>query len=162
MTWRTFAALWLTILAGCASQQGPLVDSVPWYPSANEQGDPIFAVFEGRIPCAGRQPAGCNKIKVGLAIYRDSRSRTLTSYKLTRVYVAETEEGHRVLESGTMQIARGIKLDSTATVYRLDENVPEEFSAYWAIGTDILFILDSDLSPRAGTAGWSYVLNRTR
>jgi len=35
-------------------------------------------------------------------------------------------------------------------------------AVFWAIGQDILFILDQDGGPRVGNAGYGYALNRTR
>jgi len=59
-------------------------------------------------------------------------------------------------------IGRGTKLDPNAAIVSLDEQVPPEFRVYWVVDEDILFLLDQDLSPKVGTASWSYVLNRTR
>jgi hypothetical protein len=42
-----------------------------------------------------------------------------------------------------------------------NERTVNESRAFWAIG-DILFILESDLGPRVGTAGHGYARNRTR
>jgi hypothetical protein len=143
------------------SQQRQSTFPEPWYPSANENGDPIFAVFEGRIPCTGPELIGCDKIKVALVLYQNSQSKTPTTFKLARVYVATSPEGRRLVVDGTLTVTHGTKLDPNATVYLLDASAPREFQAYWSIGQDILFILDGDLNPRVGTAGWSYVLNRT-
>ena len=116
----------------------------------------------GRIPCEDSEQIGCDKIKVALVLYQGSKSKTPTTYKLARVYVATSPEGNRVVVDGALTVTQGTKLDPNATVYRLDANVPREFRAYWFIGENILFILDKELSPKVGTAGWSYVLNRTR
>jgi hypothetical protein len=78
------------------------------------------------------------------------------------VYVAEEPEGARIVTDGIWSITKGTKLDPNAVVYNLDFNAPEEFRAFWAIGDDILFVLDQNLSPRVGTAGYGYALNRTR
>jgi hypothetical protein len=161
MTARIVRVLLLLTLSGCMYQQRHSTIPEPWYPSANENGDPIFAVFEGRIPCTDPELIGCDKIKVALVLYQDSHSKIPTTYKLARVYVATSPEGSRVVVDGALTVTHGTKLDPNATVYRLDASAPREFQAYWSIGQNILFILDNDLNPRVGTAGWSYVLNRT-
>ena len=60
-------------------------------PGDNARGDPVFAVFESRIPCAD-----CEKIKFALALYRDRDTQAPTTYKLARVYVAKTDD--RIVE----------------------------------------------------------------
>jgi hypothetical protein len=119
-------------------------------------------VFEGRIPCADPARAGCEKIKVALVVYHDKESQQLTTYKLARIYVAAAPEGNREVVSGALNVARGTRLHADETVYQLDAAAPKEFQNYWLIGDDILFLLDDALKPMVGTAGWSYVLNRTR
>ena len=161
MTARIIRVLLLVTLSGCMYQQRYPTIPEPWYPSANENGDPIFAVFEGRIPCTDPEQIGCEKIKIALVLYHGSKSKAPTTYKLARVYVATSPEGSRVVVDGALTVTHGTKLDPNATVYRLDASAPREFQAYWAIDQNILFILDKDLNPKVGTAGWSYVLNRT-
>jgi hypothetical protein len=133
----------------------------PWYPATNEHGDPVAGVFEGRVPCVEPGLVDCEKIKVALVLYRDERSHALTTYRLARVYVADSPEGRRVVVAGAAATVRGTKLDPRATVIQLDEQAPQEFRRYWAVDENILFLLDGDLGPRVGTAAWSYVLNRT-
>jgi hypothetical protein len=157
---RVFCLLIFLGLSACASAKRDAPAFNPWYPATTDNGDTLLAVFEGRIPCVEPELAGCDKIKVALALYRHGTSETPTSYKLARVYVAANPEGARMTVGGAVSVSRGTKLDPSATVYRLDENAPLEFQAYWVIGQDILFILDKDLNPRVGTASWSYVLNR--
>jgi hypothetical protein len=159
---RIAGVLWLCILSGCAVEQPGSTLPERWYPPTNDRGDPIFAVFEGRIPCTDSKLSGCDKIKVALALYRDTKSQAPTTYKLARVYVATSPEGARSVVDGAWTVTRGMKLNPGAAVYRLDAGAPPEFRAYWSIGEDILFVLDKDMSPRVGTAGWSYVLNRTQ
>jgi NlpE N-terminal domain len=154
--------LLVVAVAGCESQPGISTVSEPWYPSTNERGDPILAVFEGRVPCADPEYVKCEKIKVALVLYHEGTSRKPTTYKLARVYVAASPEGSRVVVDGAWTITKGTKLDPAAPVYKLDASAPQEFRSYWVIDRDILFILDEDLSPRVGTASWSYVLNRIR
>jgi hypothetical protein len=153
---QAIAALVSLTLAACSALQGPPAAPEPWYPATSENGDPVFAVFESRIPCAD-----CERITVALVLYRDRQTQAPTMYKLARVYVAKSPED-RIVSGGTWSVARGTKLDPRATVYQLDSNAPREFQFYWAIGQDILFILDPALSPKVGTAGYGYALNRTR
>lgn len=134
----------------------------PWYPATNENGDPVDGVFEGRVPCTEPGLVDCEKVKVALALYRDRRSKALTTYRLARVYVATSPEGSQSIVAGAAMTARGTKLDPNATVIRLDEKAPREFREYWVVDENILFLLNQDLGPRVGTASWSYVLNRTR
>jgi len=157
-----FAVLLLLAAQGCAQPSRDPARLEHWYPSANEQGDALAAVFEGRIPCSRPELAGCDKVKVSLALYGKGHPDPPTTYKLALVYVAADPEGSRLVVSGSASVVRGTGLDPLATVYRLDARAPSELQAYWLIGKDILFVLDERLNPRVGTAGWSYVLNRTR
>jgi hypothetical protein len=156
------AVLLLGGLSGCTQPQPQPTALKPWYPAVNENGDTLFRVFEGRIPCVDPARVGCEKIKVALAIYQHSPSKALTTYKLARVYVGTSSDGDRMVASGALTTTRGTKLHPEAVVYRLDGSVPKEFQSYWLIGDDILFLLDENLKPRVGTASWSYVLNRIR
>lgn len=143
-------------LGGCSHVQSSPPVIQPWYPGVNERGDPALGVFESRIPCSD-----CEKIKFALALYGNNKTRASGTYKLARVYVAKSPEGRTVVD-GTWTATRGTRLDPDAVVYQLDGNAPEEFRYFWAIGDDILFILDRDLGPRVGTAGYGYALNRIR
>jgi len=156
-----FAALLVLAAQGCTQPSRDPAQLKPWYPSSNEQGDALVAVFEGRIPCSRPELAGCDKVKVSLALYGKGHPDPPATYKLALVYVAAEPEGSRLVVSGAASLARGTALDPLATVYRLDASAPRELQAFWLIGKDILFVLDERLNPRVGTAGWSYVLNRT-
>jgi hypothetical protein len=143
------------IITGCGNlTETPAATFAPWYPSVNENGDPVFAVFESRIPCAD-----CEVIKFSLVLYWDQETKTPTTYEMARVYVGKGND--RTINKGTWTITAGTKLDPQAVVYQLNSNAPEEFLSFWAIGRDILFILDQDMNPRVGTAAWSYALNKT-
>jgi hypothetical protein len=154
-------ALVAMALAACAEPQTPPAVS-PWYPAVDEQGNTLMAVYEGRIPCNQAAMKGCDKIKVALVLYHDRLTQAPATYKLARVHVAESPAGNRQVVSGRWHLTQGAKLDPAAQVYRLDGAAPEEFRAYWAIGHELLLMLDADLNPRVGTASWSYTLNRTR
>lgn len=159
---RIVGALLMVSLPACMLQQHSPTVVDPWYPTANENGDPVAGVFEGRVPCAKPGFANCEKVKVALALYRDSRSNALTSYRLACVYVAAGPEGSQLIVAGAAMTTRGTKLDPNATVIWLDEKAPQELRAYWVVDENILFLLNQDFSPKVGTASWSYVLNRTR
>ena len=145
----------VSIASGCNSQPTTPATVEPWYPATNENGDEVFAVFESRIPCND-----CEKIKLALALYVDSETKLPTTFQMARVYVGKGND--RTINTGTWTITQGTSLDSQAVVYQLDTNAPEEFQYFWAIGEDILFILDQDMNPRVGTAGYSYALNRVQ
>jgi len=145
----------LILATGCNTQPDTPATVEPWYPATNKNGDEVFAVFESRIPCDD-----CEKIKFALALYEDSKTQQPTTYQMARVYVAKGND--RTINTGTWTIIRGTSLDSQAVVYRLDANAPDEFQYFWVIGKDILFILDQEMNPRVGTAGYSYALNRIR
>lgn len=159
---RMVGALLMISLSACMHQQRSPIAIEPWYPTTNENGDPVAGVFEGRVPCIEPGFVNCEKIKVALALYRDRRSGALTTYRLARVYVATRPEGSLLIATGAAMTARGTKLDPNATVIRLDEKAPEAFRAYWVVDENILFLLNQDFGPKVGTASWSYVLNRTR
>lgn len=141
-------------LSGCSTSTNITPTFAPWYPSVNENGDPLLAVFESRIPCAD-----CNTIKFGLALYRDRETKAPTTYRMSRLFVGKGND--RTVNEGIWTITHGTKLDSQAVVYQLDSNAPTEYRSYWAIGQDILFLLDQDMSPRVGDGGYSYALNKT-
>lgn len=143
------------ILSGWTGHEKAFAQTETWYPSVNEDGDPVFAVFGSRVPCSD-----CERLKFALVLYRDRKTHTPTTYRMARVYVGKGDD--RIVNQGTWSIIHGTRLDSQAVVYRLDGQAPEEFRHFWAIGDDILFILDRNLSPRVGDAGYSYALNRTR
>ncbi|MBI5873759.1 MAG: copper resistance protein NlpE N-terminal domain-containing protein [Candidatus Omnitrophica bacterium] len=156
-----FIASILVMMSGCSYFKKAPAAFDPWYPSANENGDPVFAVFEGRIPCMGQMAIpDCNKIKVGLALYQNAQTQLPTTYLLARVGVGTGND--RITNAGNLTLTHGTVLDPQAVVYQLDTNAPQEFRSYWVIGRDILFMLDQDRNPRVGDAAYSYVLNRMK
>jgi hypothetical protein len=152
----TVAVLMSLFLSGCGNVQDSRATPEPWCQPVNDDGDPVFAVFESRIPCAD-----CERIKLALALYRDSETEAPTTYKLARVYVGKSPED-RIVVDGAWTITQGTKLDPNAIVYQLDADAPLEFRSFWAIGQDIVFVLDQNRSPRVGTASYSFALNRMR
>lgn len=133
----------------------------PWYPLQNEAGDPAVADFENHIPCVtiDDQPIEkCDRMKFGLVLYRDAKTQAPTTYIMSRVQVGVNSE--RLVNKGTWEVTRGNEIDAQAVGYKLDNNAPKEFRSFWAIGDDILFILDQDMKPRVGDAAYGYALNR--
>lgn len=122
---------------------------------ANRYGDPLFGVFESKVPCED-----CSAIKIGLALYRDDETWAPTTYKLVRVYVGKSDEQH--VNEGVWMVDGEVEGYPDAVVYRLDSRAPDEYKSLWAINDDLLLILDEDGKPRVGNAGFGYILNRTR
>jgi hypothetical protein len=141
------AILWL------AQPAQPIVFPA-WYPLTNDDGDAAFADFENHTPCDVDQ---CDRLKFGIVLYRDAAGEP-TTYLMSRVHVAVSDD--RTVNIGTWSIEQGTALDPDATVYRLNDGAPAEFDLFWAIGDDILFILDEDRAPRVGDAAYGFALNR--
>ena len=162
-----FSSLVLLSLTACGtiqSLQGPTPTIVPWYPSTNEAGDTIFAVYSNRIPCAecDLEPGPASKIKVELVLYGDPATGEPTTYALARVYPGADGPEDRMETFGTWTITQGAGSDPDDPVYLLDANSPQQFRRYLVLSEDILFILDDDGYPLPGDGFYSYTLNRTR
>jgi hypothetical protein len=148
------------ILWGSAASAPPSVtDFPPWYATENARGDPAAADFEAHVPCAidaVPEPA-CQRVKLGLVLYRDAATGEPSTYVMSIVRVGVSDE--REVRQGEWQIETGTALDAEATVYRLG-GAPDLLTEYWAVGEDLLLILDGDRSPRVGDAAYGYTLNR--
>ena len=131
----------------------------PWYPAANDAGDPAFVDFENHVPCEidDSPVESCQRVKFSLVLYRDPESKEPTTYVMSRIRVGVSDD--REVNEGTWSIGRGTALDPEATVYRLDTGAPEGLDVYWPIGDEILFVLDEQLMPRVGDAAYGYALN---
>ena len=131
-----------------------------WYPLANEAGDPAVADFATRVPCTIDDPPAptCQRVKFSVVLYSDEASGEPSTYLISiiRVGVSDARETHE----GTWTVGQGTALDARATTYELDDGAPEHLRAYWAIGDDILFLLDEDRMPRVGDTGYGYALSR--
>ncbi len=136
----------LITLSACGSATEATATLSPWYPSVNENGDPVSVVYEGRVPCDD-----CQVLKIGLALYRDQDTNEPSTYELSRVHVGKGND--RTVNKGSWQITSGTSLDPQAVVYQLDENAPREYRSFWVIGEDILFILDEDMSSQGWDGG---------
>jgi hypothetical protein len=126
----------------------------PPYPEVNADGDPILAVFEGRIPCA---VANCEKLKVGLVLYQSRKAKSPTTYWLG---IIGTNGNDRIVTQGTWTIRRGAKEYPEAVVWELDSNAPLDLRYYWRVDENILLPLDQSMSPKVGNAAWGYMLSR--
>ena len=122
--------------------------------------DPPFVDFEAHVPCTidPVPDPDCQRVKFGLVLYRDPVTHEPSTYVMSIVRVAVSDD--REVHQGEWRTESGTALDPDATVYRLD-GVPEHLSAYWAVGDDLLLMLDGDGMPRVGDAGYSYTLNST-
>lgn len=150
------------MLVACAEDSSTAGAPSPWYPRVNAAGDPVFAVFESRLPCLDEQALatpGCERVKLALVLYRNPRTAAPTTYLMSRIYVGGGDR--RYLNEGNWTIDSGIKKDAHARVYELDANAPADFRSYWVISSDIIFVLDRTRAPRLGDAGHGYALNRT-
>ncbi len=142
----------ISIISCKKDQDDPLTH---WYPETNANGDSVMGEFGSRVPCAD-----CERLKFSLVIYEDAITKLPTTYLMGRVYVGRDEE--RITNSGEIRIIYGTSLDPAHIVYELTSGAPPEFRWFWKVDENILFILDSTLSPRVGDAGYGYALNRIR
>ena len=70
----------------------------PAYPAVNAQGDPIFAVYEGRTPCPDCQTA--QMVKMQLVLYHNRETATPTTYWLGLSKWAKATSGGSIKEAG--------------------------------------------------------------
>src|SRR5262249_18343002 len=83
----------------------------PPYPQVNAAGDPILAVFEGRIPCSSPP---CERRKVGLVLYQHAATRSPSTYWLGLVGLTGND---RIVIQGTWTIHKGARDFPEAVVY---------------------------------------------
>jgi hypothetical protein len=126
----------------------------PPYPQLNAAGDPIRAVFEGRIPCSS---PNCERRKVGLVLYEHAATRTPTTYWLGLIGLTGND---RIVIQGTWTIRQGVKDFPEAVVYELDASAPDDLQRHWRASEDVLLPLDQSMRPLAGNAAWGYMLSR--
>jgi len=127
----------------------------PSYPQFNAAGDPILAVFEGRLPC---DAPNCELRKVGLVLYERSAPEAPSTYWLGIVGVGLGND--RTVIQGTWTVRSGVKDFPEAMVYELDANAPDDLQRHWRVSDDVLLPLDHGMRPHAGNAGWGYMLSR--
>jgi hypothetical protein len=127
----------------------------PPYPEVDAGGNPIQAVYEGRIPCVLKN---CEKMKIALVLYHDRSSRAPTTYWFGSVAVSDDDD--RVVTQGRWAERRGVKGYPDAVVYELDSNTPVELRYFWRVNEDIVLPLDQSMGPKVGNASWGYMLSR--
>lgn len=153
LQWNFLSVILLVLCISCRKDN---VDSLtPWYPETNANGDSVMGEFGSRIPCAD-----CERLKFALVIYEDAQTKLPTTYTMARVYVGRDES--RIINSGEIRVIHGTALDPAHIVYELTSGAPPDYKWFWKVDENILFILDSNLAPRVGDAGYGYVLNRIR
>ena len=150
----TIAIVCLAVWWHYAASRPTTVTFEPPYPQVNAAGDPILAVFEGRIPCSS---PNCERRKVGLVLYEHSATRAPSTYWLGLVGLTGND---RIVMQGTWSIRKGVKDFPEAVVYELDASAPDDLQRHWRVSEDILLPLDRSMRPLAGNAAWGYMLSR--
>jgi hypothetical protein len=139
---------------GACTQQAVQTTFDPPYPERNAAGDPILAVFEGRVPC---EVPDCRVLKVSLVLY--GRAKRPTTYWLGTVSVGIDSD--RVVAQGTWTVGRGVDGYPNAVVYRLDRQADERVRRLWRLNDNIAMLLDANMRPKSGDASWGgYSLSR--
>ena len=144
----------LLLLASCGPHRPTAVTFDPPYPERNARGDPIRAVYEGRIPCAMAQ---CQKLKVQLVLYETPQEHTPSTYWLG---IVGTRGNERVVTRGAYTMRRGVDTYPEALVYELDAQTASDLRYFWRVNADILLLLDEHGRPKVGNAAWGYMLSR--
>lgn len=149
----TVLSLFLSV--GCASS-GPIQTTFDRpYPARNAAGDPIVAVFLGRIPCASH---ACEMRKVELVLYGREQGLVPTTYWLGQVGVGSGND--RVVEEGAWSGRRGVPDHPGALVYALDAPADRSLQYLWRVSDAVVLVLDQSMTPRPGNAAWGYMLSR--
>lgn len=143
------------VLAGCVSSAPVQTTFDRPYPARNSAGDPIVAVFVGRIPCAS---SACEMRKVEIVLYGRERGWVPTTYWMGQIGVGLAND--RVVEEGTWSERRGAQDYPGATVYALDRPADRSLQYLWRVNDEVLLVLDQSMRPRAGNAAWGYMLSR--
>jgi hypothetical protein len=153
---RTFLlSLTLFALLGCAHRNLVQTTFDPAYPERNSVGDPIVAVFEGRIPCA---ITDCEMRKVEVVLYGRDNGRIPTTYWLGQVGVGLGND--RLVQQGAWTIRRGLQDYPDGLVYQLDSSADPSLQYLWRVNNEIVLVLDQELRPRVGDAAWGFMLSR--
>ena len=136
------------------------------------KGRSVLGVFEGRPPCRGiakqlsiATDADCAKLKCILIFYRDPVSFQPTKYTLSisgggDVVNQEGGSYRQKVLKGKWAIAKGIKSNPDAEVYRLDLGKPAAYFYLLKGDDNVLFILDENKEFRTGNDEFSYTLNK--
>jgi hypothetical protein len=126
----------------------------PPYPETDIDGAPILAVLEGRIPCSST--AVCNMRKVALVLYEKKEGAPATYW----LGVVGTHGNDRTVFQGHWDTRRGVTGYPGALVYALDSNADGDLRYFWQVDDNVVLPLDERMSPKAGNAGWGYMLSR--
>ena len=145
----------IILLAGCDLQEPVHTTFDPAYPDRNSAGDPIVAVFAGRIPCAGQ---ACEMRKVELVLYGREQGTVATTYWLGQIGVGLSDD--RVVGVGTWSGRRGVRNYPDALVYALEEPADPSLRYLWRVNDEILLVLDESMKPKAGNGAWGNMLSR--
>ena len=124
-------------------------------------GSSVFAVFEGRTPCAGISRAiglpenpACLKVKWRVTLYQNPQSSAPAAYKIERTL-------HRQqAREGSWRVVRGLASDPNAVVYQLDPTATEGAILLLRADDNILYFLNPQKQALIGTVDFSYTLNR--
>jgi hypothetical protein len=125
------------------------------YPERNAAGEPISAVFVGRVPCGTRV---CEMRKVELVLYGREGGVGVRTYWLGQVRVGTGNE--RDVAEGVWQPARGLHEHPQALRYELDARADPSLRRLWRVNEDVMLVLDDALRPRPGNGAWGFMLSR--
>ena len=124
-------------------------------------GSSVFAVFEGRTPCASIARAiglaenpSCLKVKWRVTLYQNPQSSAPATYKL------EGTLHRQQPREGLWRVVRGVVSDPNAVVYQLDPTATEAAILLLRADDNILYFLNPQKQALIGTVDFSYTLNR--
>jgi hypothetical protein len=145
----------IVLLVGCVSSEPVQTTFDRPYPAQNSAGDPIVAVFVGRVPCA---LSACEMRKVELVLYGREQGRVPTTYWLGQIGVGLGND--RIVEEGAWSGRQGAQDYPGALVYALDRPADRSLQYFWRVNDEVLLVLDQSMKPKAGNAAWGYMLSR--
>lgn len=145
----------LVLLAACAVPPTVQTRFDRPYPERNAAGEPILAVFVGRVPCATR---ACEMRKVELVLYGSEGGAGARTYWLGQLRVGAGNE--RDVAEGAWQPARGLHEHPLALRYELDARADPSLRRMWRVSEDVMLVLDDELRPRPGNGAWGSMLSR--
>lgn len=146
----TLAALMSIALSACGESQ----PAPPGWTDVPADGS-LLGIFEGRFPCDG-----CERLKVGLALYRDPTTLGPTTYAMREIRVGHDEPPSD--SGGTWRTSVGTYADPNATVYELIPTTSDVLVLYQKADDNILLLLDAEKRLKVGNASHSFTLSRTR
>jgi hypothetical protein len=152
-SWQVLFPLSLLTLLGCVGHVPVQTTFQPAYPERNSAGDPIVAVFDGRIPC---EVQGCEKRKVVLVLYGRGAGSIPTTYWLGQVTVGNDSR----VQLGAWTTRRGLQEYPNGLVYELDSNADPSLQYLWRVSDEVVLVLDQNLRPLPGDAAWGRMLSR--